>query len=462
MNTILLHPTDVLFFRDGRPMEGSLAGHGAAWPLPSVINGALHAALHRAQLEGVHEHRRGAGGVYAEDAKRNRKFGSLQTAGPFPVRTDGTWFFPRPADLQDATLNPALLPVRDTEAESGSLPAVVKYAVGNRLPPTKDSGAKPWLSAAAYQHYLEGGSPALKDGEAVADSDFSDTEHSIGIAIDEETGTTGQGDAAGKLYSAHYLRLREGWRLGVLGSAWDKVNGAGKETRNLLADLFASDRHVVVGGQQRTCTVSVFPPEAPRLPLGMRAGFRERGGKYLVKWILLSPAVWPEISAQSKDGRSMTPHPGGWLPNWVHAETGDVLLRHRSGRVSRDYSGSKARRCAEKEEDIRAKLVAALVSKPLVVTGWALPDAGGETDSERNGGASSTHLAVPAGSVYYFEADSADEAAKLAAALNWHGSEAKPTSISKRRSALMGEKGFGLGVCATWDFFENVPGHPAQ
>jgi len=461
MNTLLLHPTDVLFFRDGRPMEGSLAGHGAAWPLPSVVNAALHAALHRAQLEGVHEHRRGAGGVYAEDAKRDRKFGSLQTAGPFPVNADGVWFFPRPADLRDATLNPALLPVRDTTAESGSLPAVSKYAVGNRLPPNKDSAANPWLSGAAYQHYLDGGNRALNNGEALADSEFFDTEHSIGITIDEETGTTGQGDAAGKLYSAHYLRLRDAWRLGVFGAAWDKGNGAGKEPRNLLDDLFASDRHVVVGGQQRTCTVSVLPPAAPRLPLGKTSGFHERGGTYLVKWILLSPAVWPEIPAQSKDGRPMTPHPGGWLPNWVHGETGDVLLRHRTGRVRRDYSGPKARRISA-EEDIRARLVAALVAKPLVVTGWALPDAGSETESERSGGASSTHLAGPAGSGYYFEADSADEATKLAAALNWHGAETHPTAITKRRSTLMGEKGFGLGVCGTWDFFENVPGHPAQ
>ena len=62
MNTILLEPTDVLFFRDGRPMSGSLSGHGAAWPLPNVISHAFHAALHRAALDGVHLHRRGRSG----------------------------------------------------------------------------------------------------------------------------------------------------------------------------------------------------------------------------------------------------------------------------------------------------------------------------------------------------------------------------------------------------------------
>src|SRR3989442_320103 len=126
MNTIILQPSDVLFFRDGRPMEGSLAGHGAAWPLPNVVNSAFHMALHRgfpitkADLNGnqtrygdhVHCIVRDKQPIMAE---RHRRFGSLQTAGPFPVRVDvhdypEKWLLPRPADLQDASLSPALLP----------------------------------------------------------------------------------------------------------------------------------------------------------------------------------------------------------------------------------------------------------------------------------------------------------------------------------------------------------------
>lgn len=67
-------------------------------------------------------------------------------------------------------------------------------------------------------------------------------------------------------------------------------------------------------------------------------------------------------------------------------------------------------------------------------------------------GAKSTHLAVPAGAVYYFEAADPDHASKLAAALNWHG---KDQTFVNRRSGLFGEKGFGLGVCGTWEFYEN-------
>jgi CRISPR-associated protein Cmr3 len=99
---------------------------------------------------------------------------------------------------------------------------------------------------------------------------------------------------------------------------------------------------------------------------------------------------------------------------------------------------------------IPARLVAALVPKPIPVTGWALPH--GESPDRLDGGAKSSHLAVPAGAIYYFEADSAAGAEKLAQALNWHGSDSSGHSLLNRRSTLLGEKGFGIGVCGTWNF----------
>lgn len=111
--------------------------------------------------------------------------------------------------------------------------------------------------------------------------------------------------------------------------------------------------------------------------------------------------------------------------------------------------------------NLAARLVAAIVPKPIPVTGWALPN-----ESDRaEGGAKPTHLAVPAGAVYYFQAEpdlkgGPGNAAALASALNWHGTT-EGTDIKNRRSTLMGEKGFGLGVCGTWDFHENVTGRPA-
>jgi hypothetical protein len=190
----------------------------------------------------------------------------------------------------------------------------------------------------------------------------------------------------------------------------------------------------------------------------MTNGFQEHDGKFLVKWVLLSPAVWPAIQAEARPSSEIHAHPGGWLPNWISPQSGEVLLKN--GDTAREHGEGRDtwRQRVRRQNNIAAKLVAAIIPKPLVVTGWALPD---EATGEP-GGAQSAHTAVPAGAVYYFAADSAEEAATLAASLNWHGGDLNPTTIKNRRSALLGEKGFGLGVCGTWQFFEDVAGRSQQ
>lgn len=457
INTILLHPTDILFFRDGRPMEGSLAGHGAAWPLPNVTDAAFHAALHRSGLEGHRHDQR----VQAErGAKDNRRFGSLVTAGPFPVRKRGDqadWFFPRPQDLLDEVLTASSVPTGKINSGMSSLPPPLKYPVANILPPSKERRAKAWLSGAAYQRYLDGSHTELRPEEACDDSAFGDAEAMVGIAIDPETGTTGQGEAAGKIYSARYLRLRDDWRLGVLAKTDEKSESVQRE--DLIRELLNGNGQLLVGGQQRLCTATRCEVDRVPLPLGRSSDFvscESAGGRrWLVKWILLSPAIWPEIPDHKSDGTPITDregrriqhHPGGWLPNWVQFSDGQVMLRSGKSKVRR-HGGKPSRGFTEDSAGISARLVAAVVPKPIPVTGWALAN-----DADRPaGGAKSLHLAVPAGAVYYFEAESPEAAQALANALNWHGDDRNPTGIKNRRSTLMGEKGFGLGVCGTWKF----------
>lgn len=434
MKTILLEPTDVLFFRDGRPMSGSLSGHGAAWPLPHVISHAFHAALHRAELEGVHAHRRGRSGSYEEI--RDRKFGSLVTAGPFPVCTQGavhTWFFPRPLDADDAQ-ETILLPQRPQPGSSSNLPVPLKYSVASVVPPTKDL-PKRWWSEGAWNAYLNTAQrdPLSSRGICRSDSDFAATEHSYGIGLSPETGSVEDG----KFYSASYLRLKTGWKLGVAAAAPDKDYRDADGENDLVAALIQGEGgNILVGGQQRVCSAVRDATVSNRLPLplGMREGFVEAGGKFLVKWVLLAPAIFPEINN----------HRGGWLPSWIHQSSGEVMLLDGPG------ANAARRHRVRPGQRIRASLVASATGKPLPVTGWALPNG---TD-RFEGGAKSTHLAVPAGSVYFFECDDESAARALSTALNWHG--ASPgTEVQNRRSTLMGEKGFGLGVCGTWSF------HPA-
>jgi hypothetical protein len=235
-----------------------------------------------------------------------------------------------------------------------------------------------------------------------------------------------------------------------------KRNGNPDDVHECIEKLFESTRTIIVGGQQRVCSVESYTHSCP-LPLGKTKEFacHNNGGskRWRVKWVLLSPAIFPAVKeGMSKRGTKRKSHPGGWLPNWICPYCGKVLLqtideaeRKRRRNLNSDGKGYSS------EPNIQAQLVAALVGKPIPVTGYALPH---ETTGSP-GGAKPTHLAVPAGAVYYFEADSEEDARKLAAALNWHGSESNPTTIKNRRSTLMGEKGFGLGVCGTWNFHSN-------
>lgn len=464
MNTLLLSPADVLFFRDGRPMSGSLAGHGSAWPLPTVTNAALHAALWRAEIGNVHTHRAGKNGtVEATDGVREHKFGCLTTVGPFPVLGEHDWLFPRPLDagLGGNWWVPSLRPLaKGFDKADASLPGPLEYPVANTLGPTKQEAA-PWWNLPAWQAYVEGTHPA--EANHFWDADFSDVEFSFGIGIDPATGTQ-DGE---RFYSAHYLRLRTDVepcvRLGLLASALDKVNGDATARRELLDDLFLPDNGkntILVGGQQRICSVERLPEQSDRplpLPRGLTKDFRAENGKALVKWTLLTPAIFPAISpGTSVRGIQKLPHPGGWLPNWVfvdwdagalsardHARNGAVLLRAGIGE-------SKGRRCRKTPgEPLSAKLVAAAVGKPVPVSGHALPH-----EAKDEVGHKPCQLAVPAGSVYYFETQ---EPEKLAAALNWHGDLPAASTIVNRRSSLFGEKGFGLGVCSSWRFHSGNP-----
>jgi len=455
MNQLLLTPNDVLFFRDGRPMGGSLSGYGAAWPLPTVTNAALHAAMHRAEISGVHSHRAGKSGHYSDD--RTRKFGSLLTIGPFPVKQQ-EWLFPRPLDAgKPQNASATYLPLKRSQTASediswsfmSSLPSPLQYGVANTLPPSKES-ASPWWNQDAWDSYL--GNALTNPPAYYKDADFSHTESTFGIGIDSETGTQ-NGES---FYSAHYLRLHENCHLGLIAIAEDKINHDANNKRDLMEEVFPNSGNqtsIVAGGQQRICSVQRSHCNRAPLPRGMNTGFTKIGDKYLIKWVLLSPAIFPAIEANKTKG--INDHPGGWLPNWIaekdqvfegeSVKKGSVLLLDGPGKM-------KAKRInLSAGKRIKATLVAALTGKPIPVTGYTLP----YEEADVKGGPKPTHLAVPAGSVYYFEADDESAALALANALNWHG-DTDGSCIKNRRSTLMGEKGFGLGVCGTWTF------HPGE
>jgi CRISPR-associated protein Cmr3 len=462
---LTLQPTDVLFFRDGRPMDGASSGHGAAWPLPHILDSALHHALRRASFTDFtpHSHtvKRSGQELNPDREQYGRQFGSLQSAGPFPVSgedTAGQWFFPRPAD---ATLAHGCAPTHRPLAEptpgsSSSLHSGLRPVV-NTLPPSKDKPGA-WFSTQAFQAYLDA-TPSPEKAHFRHDQDIFSAEHNIGIGIDPESGTTNDG----QFYSASYLRLNPEFRIGLVASCHDKGKGGKTPDIDLLEKTFLNSghqNHIIAGGQQRTCTVLREKVTSLPLPFGKIDGFHRHQGVWHVKWVLLTPAIFPELRTSANNP---TRHPGGWLPSWIHPETLQIQLKAPQSSTRGEHEGRTAwRKRVAKLLPIDARLTAALIHKPIPVTGWALTDTHHDTGALIDtGGARATHLAVPAGSVYYFECPSAEAASQLAAALNWHGSDLHPATIRNRRSALMGEKGFGLGVCGTWSFHpDDIPGHP--
>lgn len=456
MHTLLLTPSDILYFGDGRPVSGSLAGHGANFPQPHILNTALHAALHNnPALEKLktdaHLHRRkfrDANGQWQyspsdPESRKNdgHKFGSLKTAGPFPVLVStkdnagaGAWHFPTPLDLVKTGAGTGAIgftPVK-TGTGSSSLPAPLTHALAATQPPSKDNKPGDFLPAVEYANYIDGKNVAA----GLRTTDFADAEHYTGIGIDPEKQT----QDGTRIYSAKYLRLHENWRLGLCADATDKGNGTGEKLDLIAKFLGAGTAEIVLGGQQRLCKIAEPGARAIPLPRGKTTFTAGAGGKHRVKWVLLSPAIFPAGTGAGKT------HPGGFLPNWVCEKTGAVLLPDNSKKAELEAANPRQRneerndyrkRIQKLLPQIHARLVAALTGKPQTVTGWNL----------KTGAPDATQLAVPAGSIYYFECDTAGAARALADALNWHGTG---TEIVNRRSTLLGEKGCGIGLCAEW------------
>ncbi len=502
MPAYTITPEDILFFRDGRPME-TAGGHGARWPEPSVIFDALHAALWRAfptAQPWEHAHRYGRSSDRDMTRARSQRFGSLATAGPFPA-VGGTgyqpvaagnlpaalWLFPRPQDVTAVSGNKISLlqpikPTGDPSAPSNpshlsNLPAPLEYLLASSAPPTKDEPL-PWWTKTAIEAYLKGELPA-GDHWAYADDELFAREWHTGIAIDPATGTTGHGEAAGKIYAAQYLRLRDGVTLGI-HAAMPMKNGRPGELVERITELFPANRTLIVGGQQRVCQVEEIKQTGQPVPLDKLLPVSPPVSGHRVKWVLLTPAVFPAIKENRDKG--INDHPGGWLPNWVapkdnyrvlqgdqvvEVEKGRVLLKAEPPRQPGE-SRDAWRRRVRQAPFLDCRLVAARIPKSIVLTGWTERLHLKEQEQDANGeslkhGPRPTLLAVPAGAVYYFEGP---DAPRLAEALSWHGAlpdrsdpshpsaPSVATTIRNRRSTLLGEKGFGLGVCGTWQFYE--------
>lgn len=434
---------------------GALDG-GDRWLLPSFIFEALHAAWQKAfpQVElWEHTHPLGRSGQYPNRNERSQRFGSLATVGPFPCvegNRQASWQFPAPKDVVSvARQEIALLQLLRREAGSGNLPQPLHYVLGGS-PKAQANGVKGWWSKQAIEDYLGGRAPGV--GEMRESGDLFSLESSGGMTRRRQAGAA-SGDAAvdegvrapGAILGARApedLRLRLADSVSLGFHAWMPLKDAG-HAEGMDKLVPSAGLGWVMGRRQRAGRIERLGDDGMERWLPLSAPVE--GTR--VKWLLLTPAIFPRMEADPN--RGIQAHPGGWLPNWVCPETGQVRLK--KGDTDRFIlSREQWRKKVRELPPLDCRLVAASVPPPRVV--FDRSDQTREAARRGDGGWGwwPVYHAVAAGAVYYFEGP---DAAELAETLAWHGEQRQNLhQVRHRRSAWLGEQGYGIGVCGPWEF----------
>ena len=390
---LIFEPRDLLFFRDGRPVNN---GQGANWPLPQTAYAALSMAFRRYWPEPQSWESVCPSGSKSWSGKR---FPSLKTFGPLPVK-DNEIYVPTPADLKPGAIMAPLLHVPG----KSNLPAAVLYPAGADLEASKDV-CDPWISLAELSKYLNGN----PDVRTVPNSELFEIEERPGIEVDPELHSA----VDGKLFFGSYLRLHENVRMCLFAECMSMQTDVIEEFysgRKEQSFTFGGQRGVVISRTEK------FDPE--NIPLPFNCGLPTRS-RY-IKWVLLSPAAYSR----------------GWLPSFLN-DDGKVMLSRLSGEqpVRSDFSTRKAYReaCQKASVPVKARLVSAVIPKNRSCSGW----------NQERGWPEDTLNLVPPGTVYYFEAETEEDGMALASLLT-----------QGRNSEFFGSQGLGMGVCTSFNYLD--------
>lgn len=416
-----------MFFRDGKPIGGSAEGSGAYWPMPNIVYSSIKSAINNhfgtetTQWESKHSNRED------ERKKVNHVFGGLKTWGPFIKNEDGIIYLPTPSDLQaeegeyddsEIVITNGVATPTEIKNSNSNLPEPLKYCVAATTKPSKRTLGE-WISTVEYEKYLKGKTKGLK---TVKSSALYSSEARPGIEIDPNSQTTKKS----KFFSAEYLRLNKGISMVAFAECKAKKYQSSEE-KDILEQFFLDQNNpaIIIGGQRSVAKINAIRTKTPTT---INMDINQESSRY-VKWTLITPAYFKN----------------GWIPGWINMphngvksynsnkKNGCVMLKEKidRGRLSRNEWRSKI----EHSSFINAELVATKLGKPSVVSGWRID----KSKTEASGTPKATKLLVPAGTVYYFECDNVEEGNKLKKILN-----------GQTKSDLLGEKGFGLGICSNW------------
>jgi len=356
---LLIEPLDTLFFRDGRPFDPADRGRSGL-PIPQTLAGMVRTYLMR--LAGIES--RDMHGLRDKESNSGRWLAHIAVQGPWLARIPHEdsveeLYFPAPAHLvEDESKKLELLaPLSPSIHVPGWRSRSRTYDKMRPLMHLGDwqSRARPkggYLTLAGITSVLNGEVPNLDRSNGTAEwvrpDCLFDHENRVGIGVNSDTHTTGDG----QIYSASHLRLRE--HIGFYAEVgWEEG-----------APPFTFDDHLE----------RAFPPEGVILPFG--------GEGRRVRVRPVDRINWPKVDDIP------SPDQGGFTMLLISP----VIFHPRKTAEDPD-------RPVWQPPD-NGILAGAAIPHPLAISGW---DLAGDADNHWKPRQSGRGFAVPAGAVYFWQ-----------------------------------------------------------
>ncbi len=314
---LFLEPVDVLFFRSNKGFgDPGSYGESMVPPWPSAVAGALRSRI--LADSGVNLAEFAAGNAVHPEIGRRDSPGSFRLTALQLARRTGNQvepLYPPPADIvvEDGHVllaSPAALP--EGLRSSFPLPLHPVLAQPRR---GKPKGGQ-WLTAAGWEKYLAGQTPAAE--ELVSSADLWQTDPRVGIGLSAQTRSVEEG----RLFTAEAAAFRL------------RIHGKSKTDTGFLAAVAGctppQDGLVRLGADGRAAAVHPVPDLRPAEPDWARI---VREGR--LRLILAAPGLFRQ----------------GWLPEGCKEQKGQFLF---------DLHG------------VRGRLVSACVARAETVSGWDL------------------------------------------------------------------------------------------
>lgn len=366
-----LTPIDTICNCDAKPKRaGESYGNGARLPLGPTLHGGIRTTLLDQQ---------GITGKKVRHYKKlkdkmigSKAFNWLNIKGPLPIlKMEKKVLFPTPLDLYvNETREVASLMWEAPEGQGTPNSLMLGKRKGKASKDTLPS----WIDETALTAYINGELP-----KNLTQYKIFKEEYKMGVELDSENTAK-----EGKLYGVEHARLEENIELLA------EISGT-KQARPEELEQLQNANIIRLGGETRACYMTLTEGQF-QIPTPKAEG-------HLIKWILLSPAIFLH----------------GNLPGFVD-DTGKV-------KINTGFRGLN--RAISKPIAINGQLKGMAIGKPQTISLYDTVTCS----------AKAIYQAVPAGSVFLFESEEPD---KLIQALH-----------NRCLSSILGEKGLGWGICAT-------------